>query len=335
MPMLPRRLVGPRTSIGIDGTLVARSKARQEAIQTGSLLTKHETSNQSSTSLPLLEQESELLLTDPFEIENVISFDDFAGMDESAHTIMSAGLYNTVDATMEELLLEERFPDCDQIPSTHNMVLHEACTLFSSNPSVVEAALLSCPEDISKRYSVPAQDFSLPLHLALHHSACHAVVKLLVEANPSVLLQKDGSQGITPLVTALRTSPQDTALHQYLVRAQPDATTMISNLTQDYPLHVACQFGCSLDTVQTLIRSFPLALYVPNGRGQKPLDIVLAGDSCNHSTDLPSALRMQFAQMLQHAMEKYGAQLPQKTYGGGGHDHSLEAIIHDVMAAYM
>ncbi|CAB9508679.1 expressed unknown protein [Seminavis robusta] len=133
--------------------------------------------------------------------------------------------------------------------------------------------------------------YTSPLHNALRHGTSLPIVKAIVQASASLLTQKDGPEGLTPLILSLNARPQDSETHCFLLQALPNSAAIASGANLDLPLHMACQGFVSMDVVLALIQAHPMALYQANVHGLTPWDIVTRRPDSFHSRVLSKLLR--------------------------------------------
>jgi hypothetical protein len=139
-----------------------------------------------------------------------------------------------------------------------------------------------------------ATPYVTPVHIAIYKKASLPVLKAIVQADPGVLLQKDGPLGLTPLALSLKLSPQDKWIARFLLETQPLAARIACNQTLDLPLHMACREQADMDVIISLLGSYPSALCHANIHGLIPYDIV--------QRQLPSSFYShQLLQLLQKA----------------------------------
>jgi len=117
-----------------------------------------------------------------------------------------------------------------------------------------------------------AQKYSgmYPLHIAVSKGASLDVVQLLTFQNPNALTKKD-KNGNTPLNIAIKNKAKVEILYFFLAE-NISLAAMLDNRSNS-PLHIACMYGCCEDIVETLLLSFPAALYLKNRDGRSPLDL--------------------------------------------------------------
>jgi Ankyrin repeat len=128
--------------------------------------------------------------------------------------------------------------------------------------------------------------YSFPLHLAIANEASTDAIELLIDADPSVLVVRDGPRHDTPLLAVLRTSPTRLDVVDAIIVTQPFCAS-IKDDRGNTPLHVACQQGATLDVIRHLTILYPEAMSMANLQGKRPLDLARArvrdaGDVLDH-----------------------------------------------------
>jgi hypothetical protein len=151
----------------------------------------------------------------------------------------------------------------------------------------VESALRIDPEAVRRAVPItlekgqsrkPQNVYGYPVNVALTHGASMEVLKMLTEAGPDVLVQKDGTDGSGSLGIALM-SKCDVSVVNMLVQANPDCAK-VSDRRGNYPLHVATNYGISLGIVMRLYAMYPKALQMRNFHSETPLDIAQRSTRC-------------------------------------------------------
>ena len=203
-------------------------------------------------------------------------------------------------------------PTATSAPKT---MLHRACQQFPNDRFVIKTALDLDPNAARQKASIPAnsdkcfndavyrfvalpqrqkgprkEPFQLPVNIALSNGANKDVLQLLVSAAPEVVAILDGKNGLTTLSLALTKRPQDNALVEILLAAEPQAVK-VPDRRQNLPLHVACEKGASLDVVRHLFLLFPGAFHRENFHGETPLRIAQRNSKC--SEDVLNFLQFQ------------------------------------------
>lgn len=169
--------------------------------------------------------------------------------------------------------------------------LHEACRLFPTSDTVVEAAL-RVDQDAIRRSVVFTGEletdplkkanrsmYGYPINLALAHGANKKVLRLLADSGTDVLAYKDGQNGGASLGTALSSKPCDLEVVDILLSAN-QRCAQIADRRGNYPLHIAVSYGSSLDIIQRLYAVYPQAQLMRNFHSQTPIDIAIQSTRC-------------------------------------------------------
>ena len=126
-----------------------------------------------------------------------------------------------------------------------------------------------------QKTNVPPEPYQLALNIALAHNASLEVLQVLVQADPSQVMQRDGIHGVNSLCLALEKRPNDTGLlGLLLVSAGPQLVRQPCDNLANTPLHVACQRGSAPPIVRHLYQLYPPALRERNASGKTPLDLL-------------------------------------------------------------
>ena len=194
-----------------------------------------------------------------------------------------------------------------------NFNLHRVCNFFASKREVVEIALALDPSAIRRKADpVVAQQnssgaattvvtanhnnnkptssswvvlgsvlqkcglsrerYSYPVNIALQNKASMDVLELLVQHGRDVLVEKDGYERTGSLSIALCQRPCDLDLIDLILFANVQGI-MVTDRKLNYPLHVACAKGASVDVIMRLYHHYPAALFQQNFNSETPLDI--------------------------------------------------------------
>lgn len=144
----------------------------------------------------------------------------------------------------------------------------KACFSMATSKKVANPLTLKTETQIIK------ERFTLPLNLAIKTNATPDVLKMLINAAPSVLLLQDGPQRETPLCAYLRLTPSpDVSVVDAMLLKCPKcafATDRHSNTA----LHVACNRGVSLDILRHLHILDPKAWQRRNFHDKTPYQLV-------------------------------------------------------------
>jgi len=184
-------------------------------------------------------------------------------------------------------------PQVDTMPSS---LLHQACHLYPETIAVVASAIRLDPSAISRRAQTPADaaddeqrhpkrtkrnGYSLPVNIALKSNASIDVLRVLCQAGPKVLLERDGPEACTALANAIYLdSPVE--ILQLLIETNPNSSKTMDRHS-NLPLHVACSKGCSLQIIQILVNSFPDSVNQKNFDGRTALEIAQRTQVCDDS----------------------------------------------------
>lgn len=183
-----------------------------------------------------------------------------------------------------------------------NSLLHQSCRLYPTTAAVVESALRIDPDSVRKAVPVPMErgqaknTCGYPVNVAITHGGSLDVIKLLIDAGPDVLVQKDGNEGSGSLGIAL-TNNVDNRIIEMLIKANPECVK-VADRRGNYPLHVAVSHGMSIQLVKTLHSIFPKALQMRNFHSQTPLDIAQRSTRC--SEDVMNYLQNTAFSPLEH-----------------------------------
>jgi len=164
-------------------------------------------------------------------------------------------------------------------------LLHQSCRLYPKTAAVVESALRMDPLAIRKAVPITSENgqtkkgYGYPVNLAITNDGSLEVIKMLIEAGPDVLVQKDGTDGSGSLGIALLNNV-DIQVIEMLLQANP-ACVQIADRRGNYPLHVAVSNGLPFQLVRRLHSSYPKALQMRNFHSQTPLDIAQRSTRCS------------------------------------------------------
>ncbi len=164
-------------------------------------------------------------------------------------------------------------------------LLHQSCRLYPTTAAVVESALRIDPDSIRKAVQMPMERgqakkaCGYAVNVAMTHGGSLDVLKMLIDAGPDVLVQKDGHEGSGSLGIAL-TNNVDIKVIELLIGANPDCVK-VADRRGNYPLHVAVSHGMPIQLVKKLHAIFPKALQMRNFHSQTPLDIAQRSTRCS------------------------------------------------------
>lgn len=137
------------------------------------------------------------------------------------------------------------------------------------------ARLTVDPGSFYRHERQPQEPYTLPINLVLLHQSPDnpKALGLLAKAGADVLTLPDGPDQEGSLSIALKLYPQNWALVDLLLKANP-ACAMVTDMRQNLPLHIACLRGSPLPVIRRLYLANPRAMYQPNWNGEAPYHIV-------------------------------------------------------------
>ena len=166
-------------------------------------------------------------------------------------------------------------------------LLHQSCRLYPTTDAVVESALRIDPDAVRRAVATaveqgnsqkPGNVYGYPINVALTHGGSMGVLKMLAEAGPDVLIQKDGTDGSGSLGIALSIKcPLEVV--NLLVQANPNCAR-VADRRGNYPLHIAVSQGLSLAIVRRIVALYPKAQEMRNFHSNTPLDIAQRSTRC-------------------------------------------------------
>jgi hypothetical protein len=151
--------------------------------------------------------------------------------------------------------------------------LHVSSCMSFVTVGQIQALLLVNPEVIRRPVAMPGESYKYPLNLAIHNNATADVIRLLLEADPTVTSLPDGDENQGSLHILLR---QQRNRHDILplvdscLLAHPICAQIQDN-KGCVPLHLAVYHQAELDTVRHLVMVCPEALQMKNRRQQTPV----------------------------------------------------------------
>ncbi|CAJ1946220.1 unnamed protein product [Cylindrotheca closterium] len=167
-------------------------------------------------------------------------------------------------------------------------LLHQSCRLYPTTAAVMESALRMDPDAVRKPITPILEKgqakklqntYGYPLNIALSHGGSLEVLKMLAEAAPEILLEKDGTDGSRSLGIAVMAN-YDWSIISMLLRTNVKCI-QVADRRGNYPLHIAANHGLSLGIVKKLYRLFPKALQMRNFHSETPLDIAQRSTRCS------------------------------------------------------
>lgn len=175
-------------------------------------------------------------------------------------------------------------------PVQHSpFLLHHCCKRHSQSVSAVSAVLRVNPQDARRRFPRSRvaflkrrkeSEFDYPINIALHHDASLQVLRLLAEASSDILIDGDGPEWCSSLSCALY-ERRGIQVIRLLLEAHPDQVR-VRDRHLNYPIHVACLCGASLEIIKLVAISYRRALRRRNFHGQTPVDIAIRSTLCGN-----------------------------------------------------
>lgn len=183
--------------------------------------------------------------------------------------------------------------------------LHQVCNHFASKREVVQIALALDPQAIRRKVDAAApakaaatrkssssanktrraasivltpqrglfrERYAYPINIAIQNKASMSVLELLVSHGKDVVVEKDGYEKTASLSIALCHRPRDLDLVDLILFANLQGV-MVTDRKLNYPLHIACAKGASVEVLQRLYLHYPAALFQQNFNSETPLDI--------------------------------------------------------------
>lgn len=180
------------------------------------------------------------------------------------------------------------------IPSVDDKlpVLHQACMKPNVCVQEIDKYLRMDPKSCSKPV-MASSGYQFPLNLALKNQQSPAVISMLIEAAPSVLVQADGPSSTTSLHILLKYNPGNIMAADQMLLLRPDIA-FVADAHGNTPLHLAILMDAPPTTLKHLAIMAPETLQQCNGIGRTPM--ALARQSC--SPDLQAFLWQQQAKSL-------------------------------------
>jgi Ankyrin repeats (many copies) len=253
----------------------------QDLLRLSKKQSKTQTALRQSSAQSLLKQTSSQLLKGPNEKVDVSNLlpphHAMMGLSISGHTPSPK-----LGTVLRRAVQSSQF-------QTNNMdgasLLHQSCRLYPRTAAVVESALRMDPMGIRKAVPVASEEgqvrkgYGYPVNLAITHGGSLEVIKLLIQAGPDVLVQKDGTDGSGSLSIALSNNVGLQVI-EMLLQANPECV-QVADRKGNYPLHVAVSNGLAFQLVKRLHAMYPMALQMRNFHSQTPLDIAQRSTRCS------------------------------------------------------
>jgi hypothetical protein len=140
--------------------------------------------------------------------------------------------------------------------------------------SMTTSKKISNPLTLKTETQIIKERFTLPLNLAIKNNATPDVLKMLINAAPSVLLMQDGPQRETPLCAYLRLTPSpDVSVVDAMLLKKPRCA-FATDRHHNTALHVACNRGVSIDILRHLHILDPKAWQRRNFHDKTPYQLV-------------------------------------------------------------
>ena len=199
--------------------------------------------------------------------------------------------------------IEER-PNKRMKRQVDNDLLHRACCDPNVTVDDIAQLLLQDPTALGREVSLSTirtvynpicnkyetrsipEAYKYPLNLAIEHGASFDVLEMLVTADPSILLKKDGLQGENSLLILLK-RPHTCCKTVDMLLLQDPRCAKAPDRHMNTPLHVACCWGASLEIVRHLCIIHRASLASRNFHGRTPLQVAQANTySCSQSNEI-------------------------------------------------
>jgi hypothetical protein len=164
---------------------------------------------------------------------------------------------------------------CDSMRSIPH--LHISSCLSFVTVGEIQDLLLRDPEAIRRPVTMPDESYKYPLNLAIHNNATADVIRLLLEADPTVTSLPDGdeNQGSLHILLRQQRNRNDILpLVDSFLLAHPICAQIQDN-KRCVPLHTAVYHQAELDTVRHLVLLYPEALQMQSRRQQTPVAMAI------------------------------------------------------------
>jgi hypothetical protein len=165
--------------------------------------------------------------------------------------------------------------DCDGMGLMPH--LHISCCLSFVTVGEIQDLLLVDPEAIRRPVTMADETYKYPLNLAIHNNATADVIRLLLEADPTVTSLPDGdeNQGSLHILLRQQRNRNDILpLVDSFLLAHP-ICAQIQDKKRCVPLHTAVYHQAELDTVRHIVMVYPEALQMQNHRQQTPVAMAM------------------------------------------------------------
>jgi hypothetical protein len=137
------------------------------------------------------------------------------------------------------------------------------------------------PEAIRRPVTLPGEPYKYPLNLAIHYNATADVIRLLLEADPTVTSLPDGDEkqgSLHILLHQQRNHPEILSLIDSFLLAHPTCT-QIEDSHGCVPLHTAVYHQAELDIIRHLVIIYPEALRIENHHLETPVALATKLDA--------------------------------------------------------
>ena len=114
------------------------------------------------------------------------------------------------------------------------------------------------------------ENYTFALNLAIRAKTSPEVLENLAKVAPGVLAEKDGDAQECALAVLFKTSPADMITADKFLLQNPDCAR-VTDRKNNTVLHMAVQYGASLDTIRHLVILYPEALFLHNAYGETPV----------------------------------------------------------------
>jgi len=232
---------------------------------------------------PRLGEKLTLLLQSHFLLQD--------GDDNSVPTLfLHHALKNNIDASTLSLLIEAQPSALLDTDKDARTPLHASFLLSSTPPSrdVITTLLRTPGENALKLKDATGR---LPLHIAAERGASAGILKILVTpySDSCYRVNKDGDLPLHLLVRSGNATTEGVSLLlQPILHSESIVKMKGSGDETNLPLHIACEYNCSLEILSELLKSYPAGAEVRRGRdGLYPLEILESRPASNAKSSSP------------------------------------------------
>jgi hypothetical protein len=177
---------------------------------------------------------------------------------------------------------ESSIASCYMFDELVNEVLDEGEVSIPSSITItarreLQDLLLLDPEAIRRPVTVPDEPYKYPLNLAIHYNATADVIRMLLEADPTVTSLPDGveNQGSLHILLRQHCNRRDILpLVDSFLLAHP-ACAQIQDSNGCVPLHMAVHHQVELDIIRHLVIIYPEALRIQNRHQETPVALAM------------------------------------------------------------